>query len=519
MASTSGRPRVSSVWKYFKYDDDEKVSICQLQCGEKECGRKFKGKFPTNLKGHLKKEHLQQFEEVKDEEARKEITKKREKSSASCNSKQPTLAETFCAKKAYHPQSHKSQLLNQKLAIFIGTTNVPTSLVENAEFQELLHQLDSRYSVPGRTKISKEIDKVAIKLKEEILLILARARLVNICADIWTKKGMTASFIGVTAHFFTTGDHKRHNITLAVRRMPSPHTADAVAEIVEAILAEWKIHKEKVHRILTDNGSNMIAAFKEQTNIEGEEELTTESDLDEESDDESDNEMEEDDDDLDLDSDTEVENYEQCEELHNIAFVGYKRTSCFVHTLQLVVKTFDKLAGSKTIMKRAHSLVKKVNKSTKATEMLIRRVGKKLISDCPTRWSSTFLMISRLLEVKPQLTSVLEELGWDNLPNSHWKMIEAMEQLLKPFAQYTTLTNAEESTTISLIIPVLMELSIHLDHMKKVHGLGKTAVEMKVELKRRIKYVTDPSVANFDPIYVTAICYTQPTETYYNLIN
>ena len=48
MASTSGRPRVSSVWKY---DDDEKVSICQLQCGEKNAA---------------------------DEEARKVITKKRE---------------------------------------------------------------------------------------------------------------------------------------------------------------------------------------------------------------------------------------------------------------------------------------------------------------------------------------------------------------------------------------------------------------------------------------------------------
>ena len=71
--------------------------------------------------------------------------------------------------------------------------------------------------------------------------------------------------MGVTAHFFTTRDHRRHNITLAVRRMPSsPHTADAVADIVHKVLSEWSIPDSKIHRILTDNGSDMIAAFKQQ---------------------------------------------------------------------------------------------------------------------------------------------------------------------------------------------------------------------------------------------------------------
>ena len=55
-------------------------------------------------------------------------------------------------------------------------------------------------------------------------------------------------------------------------------------------------------------------------------------------------------------------------------------------------------------MKRVHRLVKKVNKSVKATDMLIEKAGKKLVSDCPTRWSSTFLMISHLLEVKKYIT-------------------------------------------------------------------------------------------------------------------
>ena len=37
-------------------------------------------------------------------------------------------------------------------------------------------------------------------------------------------------------------------------------------------------------------------------------------------------------------------------------------------------------------MKRVYRLVKKVNKSVKATDMLIEKARKKLFSDCPTRW-------------------------------------------------------------------------------------------------------------------------------------
>jgi len=114
----------------------------------------------------------------------------------------------------------------------------------------------------------------------------------------------------------------------------------------------------------------------------------------------------------------------------------------------------------KSAISRACKLVSKMNKSTKAMEKLIKKSGEKLVNSCPTRWSSTFLMISHLLEVK----SLLFELGWNaqTLPNLQWRQLEMTEKLLKSFAQYTTLTSAEERTTISLVIPVLLELEMHL---------------------------------------------------------
>ena len=44
--------------------------------------------------------------------------------------------------------------------------------------------------------------------------------------------------------------------------MPSPHTGDAILEVLTKVLAEWDLIPRKVGNVLTDNGSNMIKAFK-----------------------------------------------------------------------------------------------------------------------------------------------------------------------------------------------------------------------------------------------------------------
>ena len=75
---------------------------------------------------------------------------------------------------------------------------------------------------------------------------------------------MTSSYHGVTAHFFSRRDHRRHRVTLAVRRMPHPHSAVNIRAIVDEVLEEWNIPHSKVMAILTDNASNMLKAFQQE---------------------------------------------------------------------------------------------------------------------------------------------------------------------------------------------------------------------------------------------------------------
>ena len=178
--------------------------------------------------------------------------------------------------------------------------------------------------------------------------------------------------------------------------------------------------------------------------------------------------------------------------------------SCFAHTLQLVVQKFDELPEFKSLLKRAHSLVRKFNTSVRATEKLIAKSGKKLVRHCPTRWTSTYLLVERLLEVRSSITEVLQELEWDNLLTSKWKSLEAVKNLLYPFAQFTTLIQGEQYTTISSVIPMIVDLNLQLEEINNHSEVSVAARILQGELKRRFKKYTDPNDSNFEPIFLLA---------------
>lgn len=101
-----------------------------------------------------------------------------------------------------------------------------------------------------------------LDLKVKLSEVINNARRISLFCDVWSKQGMTASFLGVTIHCFSPVDRKRHNITLSVKRFEQPHTGDRLANLLLTIIDEWGIPHHKVFRSLTDNGSNVVKAFK-----------------------------------------------------------------------------------------------------------------------------------------------------------------------------------------------------------------------------------------------------------------
>ena len=79
-----------------------------------------------------------------------------------------------------------------------------------------------------------------------------------------------------------------------------------------------------------------------------------------------------------------------------------------------------------------------------AIHLLISYSGKKLVGNCPTHWSSTYLLVDRLISVKEMLNRVLQELAWDGIQASEWRMLKCIQKLLHPFAEVTSLVSGDQ---------------------------------------------------------------------------
>lgn len=125
----------------------------------------------------------------------------------------------------YSLEYHHQVELDKSLAIFIGASNTSYSVIENDDFKAMLNTFDPHYCIPSRSRLMSKIDLVVTEMTTGIKLALSTSRNVNLCADIWSKKGLTSSYLGITAHFYCSFTKKLKNATLAFRLLPHPHTS------------------------------------------------------------------------------------------------------------------------------------------------------------------------------------------------------------------------------------------------------------------------------------------------------
>lgn len=185
-----------------------------------------------------------------------------------------------------------------------------------------------------------------------------------------------------------------------------------------------------------------------------------------------------------------------------------------MHTLQLVVNMIQKDLSVKPLLDRIRVLVRLFRKSSVAIQRLLKLCGLTLVKDCPTRWSSTYLMISRLLQVKDSLVQVADGMGWDCLLPSEWQKLTALRDLLLPFAEHTQMLQSD-TMSLSLVLPALLDLNAHLSEFPEAQGschrdLASLSQKMKENMGQRFSCFLDPSDTKFSPL-IAAACFLDPT--------
>ena len=113
----------------------------------------------------------------------------------------------------------QSQSTHNKLFVIVYLLGSIRTLLTNFHFLSF-----HRYRIPSRSRLIHEISDILQAMKGKIQISMAGARKINFCADIWSKKGLTSSYLGLTAHYYSVTNLCIEHPTLAVRELPHPHT-------------------------------------------------------------------------------------------------------------------------------------------------------------------------------------------------------------------------------------------------------------------------------------------------------
>jgi hypothetical protein len=496
--------------------------------GGKMCGTKITGRNSTNAKKHLQAFHKTAYEKLIAKEKALQAQKLVLGNAAAkpvanpghgdCDKKLTNFWQTLKSKSninTWPPSSSQAIERDGSLVDLIIHAGIPVNVTQTHCFKAFCQTLDNKYVPPSKKKINKLFDRRYQMVHADIKESIKGARKISMGMDIWTKKGYTSSYLAITACYFDPKTHNSRHVLLNLHTIAHPHTGDMISDKFNKCLQEWEIHRTQVFLIITDNGSNMSKAVKVLN-----ESIMKEFEQSQQTDDECDSEEESDDssvstamaadasgDGTELDDDN-GSALEEDEEAVPVIFepsFHYKRLACVVHTLQLVVRSLDKCDTFSNAVAKARTLVRSVRASSVATQHLLQLSNNTLITDCPTRWSSCFLMLKRLIALQSSVKQVCDEAGIDGLLASEWTKLEGIVRLLAPFADHTN-TLQTDTSSLSSVLPVMYDLHSHLTDT----SLNKAMVKvLSAELGTRFSIYTSTENALFDPLPATA-CLLSP---------
>lgn len=512
----------SAVWNHFDRREDISKSFC------KHCDFKSDDRRPGNLLKHLKRKHASAAADVEKITALKRPSSALSNSSAGSSSldnlKQSKLSFSSITTKepTFYDKNSKPHIeLMRSLSILFASQSLPHLLVECEEFIDFVKLLNPKFKLPNRRSLSSNILKLSNSLKQGILEDLNDVKKLCVVLDIWTKKGLSESYLGVLIKYFHPQKQKIRMVLIALKKIEGSHTAEKIFENLKIVLDEWNIEEDRISFYITDSGSNIVKALKEcivefapilqQDDEEKDVEMTDfgpDLNLDEE-------EADDDDDEaifyaqMNTEASNDLDEFDHLEEDQSNTFGYAKRLPCIAHQLTCVVrKCIDKSASLQPIIRSACRLVKAINQSMQKKEELLKlNNGKGLMSPSQTRWIYTYYVLQRLIESKSAVEQVIVKFNMNNVAINplRWNQIEELSLILEPFASAVNELEGDAYSSINKVYPTLVDLSEQMQEKVSIRGVfGKTASVLKKELQERFGYILDSKAENYQPVYLVA---------------
>lgn len=296
----------------------------------------------------------------------------------------------------------------------------PFSIVEGIGFRQMHEEAYPHWKIPKRKKMAKECLNIYLEEKKKLKDAL-KGRRVCLTTDIWTSK-QNISYMVVTGHWVDE-IFELHKVVLNFFNILD-HTGDTIATKLEDCMSEWGI--EKILTITVDNASANDVAMREiRRRLLG---------------------------------------YGNPNSLLNDG--NNMQMRCVAHILNLLVN--DGLKTMQDSIENIREAVRFVRKSDKRKELLKKHAERVkieskgfVILDLPTRWNSTFLMLTSALKFQKAFDRMGEE---DRkikclMPSREdWKNAETFATFLQPFYEVTLRVCCSNTPTIHNTFGDLLKL-------------------------------------------------------------
>ncbi|XP_073521308.1 protein MIS12 homolog isoform X1 [Phyllobates terribilis] len=447
----------SAVFEHFTVTQDKKHFVCQCMTSDPEenkcCDVKISAysgsakNAPTrasNLKRHLQRFHPEVFHAVTEKDNRR--TKKPEPSTSRQAKEEERASQTsvrryFVSDKVTVTMT--ADVFKRQLIELVVKDGVPLSLFARPAFTALNGEMARKLGVSlERESIRKLVIEEALNQKEDLKKTLKR-RFVFLKMDACTRHRVNYFAINVR---YVCDNNKIVTKTLAVKDTKAHHTSQFLQALVEKVLQDYELKKEQVLAIITDNASNISTMKLMNGNNEGEQQLEEHFRF-------SMLEMEGHSPVLITEEETDITTEEQqndssqlddlVEAASHLSPIHHMR--CVVHTLQLAIRDSLQEGYAATLISKVRKLAIAA-RTPKIDSILKRRAGKGAIVDQVTRWGSTYLMIERLLELKPFLVDMANPQPQVALNEGQWTQVAELKELLDHPFTVTKKLQAEDLT-------------------------------------------------------------------------
>lgn len=325
--------------------------------------------------------------------------------------------------------------------------------------------------------------------------------IVHVKLDLATR--MKKSILGVNVQFMK--DDKIVVRTLSMLQTESAHTGEYLCALLMQILDEYCIKYSQVHTITTDNGKNVLKAVQ----LFGEMEST-----DFFGDDGPDlNAMFDDENTITNSTSDSDENQPVCEDdsieanLDEALSLFREKTSilngirCAAHTLQLVLNVAMRETDYvKKLIAKCREIVKTL--LTPSMLNLIRQQKLKQPKiDCLTRWSSTFYMLERLVELKHFYSSMISFMPAScTMTDSDWLNLDGILRILRHFESATKKLQADNFTVADFYC-TWQELKMEMQSLSGVEFVDKILAQMEIRESDMMRNGIVYSCVFMDPRY------------------